>query len=160
MNTLLKTDYSDSQTLASTNTYEETWLQLLCYSKALEQEMGNRFRKHFKQSLTRFDLLSQLTRQDPGRVTIGKLAQQLLASNGNITGLVDRMIAEGLIERHSRPGDRRSVEVGLTDKGRELYRQMASAHADWTQSLMSERLTVEDAEQLTALLKRANKAFC
>lgn len=143
----------------STETYLDAWEQLLRYSKALEQEMGNRFRKQFKQSLSRFDLLAQLSQRDPDWMPIGKLAKQLPGSNGNITGLVDRMIGEGLIHRRNSPADRRSIEVGLTDKGRELHGDMASAHADWTESLMDECLPVKDAEQLVTMLGRANQAF-
>lgn len=159
MDILSETDPVDGLASQPNDVYQQTWLQLLRYTKALEQEMSNRFRKHFKQSLTRFDLLTQLAEKDPQWMAIGKLAQQLLASNGNITGLVDRMTAEGLIERRHRSRDRRSVEVGLTDNGRALHRQMATAHTAWAHVLMSERLPVEKAEQLRSLLTRDNGAF-
>lgn len=129
--------------------YLKLWLQLAKSSKSVEQEMEGRFQKHFKQSMSRFDVLSQLHRFDPEWLPMGKLASHLLASKGNITRLVDRMIAEGLIDRRPSPEDRRIIQVGLTAKGRDLFAEMAIAHAEWSQQLLGGT----DPRQVKQLLK-------
>ncbi len=65
--------------------------------------MASQFRRSHHQSLTRFDLLSQLYRIGDDWVAIGEIASKLMASGGNITGLLDRMVADDLIERRANP---------------------------------------------------------
>ena len=139
-----------------THLYLEFTQQLLRCSKNFEQEISHRFRKHFNHSFTRFDLLSQLAKGDEPWQAIGKVANQLLASNGNITKLVERMVAEDLLERRSNRRDRRLTEISMTEKGRQLQGEMADAHADWTQSLMDSRLPETEVLQLNSLLSKAN----
>ncbi|ARN76199.1 MarR family winged helix-turn-helix transcriptional regulator [Oceanicoccus sagamiensis] len=136
--------------------YLEFTQQLLRCSKNFEQEISHRFRKYFNQSFTRFDLLSQLDKGESDWQAIGKVANQLLASNGNITKLVERMVAEDLLERRSNLKDRRMTEISMSPKGKQLYREMADAHADWTQSLMDRRLPETEVHQLNSLLSKAN----
>ena len=42
------------------------------------------------------------------------LSRFLLVSNGNVTGIVDRLVSEGLVQRGQRNGDRRTSIVQLT----------------------------------------------
>jgi DNA-binding MarR family transcriptional regulator len=151
METETKLDLSQDQ-----NIYLEFSQQLLRCSKNFEQEISHRFRKHFNQSFTRFDLLSQLAKGEGSWQAIGKVANQLLASNGNITKLVERMVDEELLERRSNRKDRRLTEISMTGKGRQLQTDMADAHADWTQSLMDNRLPAIEVLQLNSLLSKAN----
>lgn len=146
MRSLKHREITDSETV-----YLKLWLQLAKSSKAIEREMEKRFQRSFKQSMSRFDVLSQLDRCDPEWLPIGKLAKQLLSSRGNITRLVDRMIAEGLVDRRPSPEDRRIIQVGLTGKGRDLFTEMAIAHAQWAESLFKD-LSFKKSDQLLKLL--------
>jgi len=153
MQTTSGSDSDDSSTL-----YLKLWLQMAKCSKTIEQEMEARFQKNFKQSLSRFDVMSQLSRCKPDRLPMGKLAQQLIASKGNITRLVDRMISEGLLDRQASPEDRRVIQVGLTSKGQTLFDEMAGTHAQWAEHLLN-KLDLPDSRQLLDLLTRVNRAF-
>jgi len=153
MQSLKTLDMDDSETF-----YLKLWLQLAKSSKAIEQEMEARFQKNFKQSMSRFDVMSQLYRCAPEWLPMGKLAKQLIASKGNITRLVDRMILEGLIDRRPSPEDRRIIQVGLTDKGHALFEKMAIAHADWAKSLLG-NLDLAHGPELLELLVNVNRAF-
>jgi DNA-binding MarR family transcriptional regulator len=55
----------------------------------------------------------------------------MMVSNGNVTGLVERLAQAGLIERVVSEADRRAVRVRLTAKGRGAFAEMAAAHAEW-----------------------------
>ena len=108
------------------------WLELLRCAKTQETRLGAMFRKNFGQSLTRFDALSQLYRAENTTLAVTELASRLLASTSkNITGLIDRMEADGLVARQPNPNDRRSFMVRLTRKGTSIFEEMAIEHGHW-----------------------------
>src|SRR5215218_10332322 len=69
-------------------------------------------------SIPQFDLLSTLTEQEG--LSQQELAQRLYVTKGNVSGLLDRMVEAGLVERRSTPDDRRSNALFLTPRGRAL----------------------------------------
>ena len=66
------------------------WLRLLACSVKVESLLSQRLRKEFKISLPRFDALAQLDRFPDG-LTMSDLSRRLMVSNGNMTGLVERL---------------------------------------------------------------------
>lgn len=71
-------------------------------------------------SVSQFDLLATLHRSPAGGLRMGELSDRLLVTEGNVTGLVDRLQAAGMVERHADPADRRAFRVRLTPAGRAL----------------------------------------
>lgn len=69
-------------------------------------------------SIPQFDLLSTLTEREG--LSQQELAERLYVTKGNVSGLLDRMVEAGLVERRAIPGDRRSNALHLTPKGRDL----------------------------------------
>ena len=69
-------------------------------------------------SIPQFDLLSTLTEREGSSQQ--ELAERLYVTKGNVSGLLDRMVEAGLVERRAIPGDRRSNALYLTPKGRDL----------------------------------------
>lgn len=76
-------------------------------------------------SIPQFDLLSTLTEREGS--TQQELAERLYVTKGNVSGLVDRLVAAGMVERRPLAGDRRSHALHLTDHGRELARRGIAA---------------------------------
>src|SRR5215218_2402563 len=76
-------------------------------------------------SIPQFDLLSTLTEREG--VSQQELAQRLYVTKGNVSGLLDRMVEAGLVERRSTPDDRRSNALYLTPRGRGLADQGIAA---------------------------------
>jgi DNA-binding MarR family transcriptional regulator len=74
----------------------------------------------------------------------------MMVSNGNVTGLVERLAESGLIERSVPAADRRAVRVRLTEKGRRDFSEMAAAHADWIAELFED---LSESEQETLWLR-------
>src|SRR5882724_334905 len=74
------------------------WLRLLGCSVKMESILSQRLRKEFKTSLARFDVLAQLDRFPDG-LTMSDLSRRLIVSNGAITGLVDKLMASGMVMR-------------------------------------------------------------
>ena len=128
------------------------WLRLLTCTTLIENEVCRRLRENFDVTLPRFDLLAQLDRA-PNGMTLGELSQRMMVSNGNITGLVDRLVAQDLISRKPAPNDRRVQIVKLTAEGRRFFRTMARANADWIGELFGD-LSEGDIEALMRLLAK------
>ncbi|MBE9506255.1 MAG: MarR family transcriptional regulator [Chloroflexi bacterium] len=88
-----------------------------------------RVQQYYEQRLHPFDLtpsqffvLDALWSKDS--VSIGELGEQVALDTSTITGILDRLERNGLVERHQNPTDRRSVLVTLTDRARELEPQV------------------------------------
>ena len=96
------------------------WLKLLSCTTVIENWLRNRLRAEFGTTLPRFDVLAALDRHPEG-LRMGELSRYLLVSNGNVTGIVQRLEEEGLIEREQAPNDRRAIRVRLSPKGRALF---------------------------------------
>ena len=69
-------------------------------------------------SIPQFDLLSTLTEREG--LSQQELAERLYVTKGNVSGLVDRLVGAGLVERRASPDDRRSNALHLTARGRAL----------------------------------------
>ena len=128
------------------------WLRLLACSTDIETEIRKRLRAQFGITLARFDYLAQLHRHPDG-LRMSALSRYLMVTGGNVTGLTDELEKDGLVQRDAEPGDRRSVRVALTPKGRKVFERMASEHEGWVVELFG---SVAEAErhQLYDLLGR------
>ena len=124
------------------------WLRLLTCASMIEQ----RLRGRFGITLPRFDLMAQLDRAPEG-LTMGALSRRLMVTNGNVTGLIERMASEGVVERAPAPQDRRVQVVRLTRAGKAAFDAMTPDHGDWIEEMMRE-LTRKDMADLYAILAR------
>jgi DNA-binding MarR family transcriptional regulator len=126
------------------------WLRLLTCTTLIEGEVRSRLRARFDVTLPRFDLMAQLEKAPDG-LTLGELSRRMMVSNGNITGLVERLVDSGHIVRVPHVTDRRIAYVKLTDAGRAAFAAMAREHADWIGGLFA-GLPPSDARTLLRLL--------
>jgi DNA-binding MarR family transcriptional regulator len=132
------------------------WLRLFTCSQLIERAIRVRLRREFSTTLPRFDLMAQLER-NPNGLRMGELSKRLMVTSGNITGLTDQLVSEGLVRRRPISGDRRASAVLLTTKGKRAFDAMASAHEQWVIDLLAD-LTVTERRSLHALLGRAKAA--
>jgi len=128
------------------------WLRLFTCKELIESEVRRRLRDSFKVTLPRFDLMAQLDRAAKG-MTLGELSRRMMVSNGNVTGLVDRLVEQGLIDRRPSVKDRRAQIVTLTAEGRRSFRAMARANGDWIGEMFAD-LSPADIETLLRLLAK------
>jgi DNA-binding MarR family transcriptional regulator len=112
------------------------WLRLLACNNLVEAPLRTRLREQFDGSLPRFDLMAQLDRHPDG-LKMRELSHRLMVTGGNVTGLTDRLVAEGLVERRDDPGDGRAYTVALTGEGKRQFRAMARAHEAWVIELFA-----------------------
>ena len=127
------------------------WIRLLRASRLIEGVARERLKAQFNATLPRFDVMAALYRQPDGML-MSEISRFLMVSNGNVTGIVDRLVSEGFVARAQRNGDRRTSFISLTRKGRAAFADMAAAHEGWVDELLA-GVSVRDAEQLSAKLK-------
>ncbi|HEX8233521.1 MAG TPA: MarR family transcriptional regulator [Caulobacteraceae bacterium] len=113
------------------------WFRAFGAVSAMEREIAARLRERHGASLARFDLMAQLFAA-PNGLRMGELTRKLLVTGGNVTGLVQRLEREGLVERKADEADRRIAHVALTPEGLALFKQMAQEHVSWVNELLAE----------------------
>jgi len=128
------------------------WLRLLTCTTLIEGEVRRRLRDEFDVTLPRFDLMAQLDKA-PNGMTLGELSQRMMVSNGNVTGLAERLVEQGLLDRRPSPNDRRAQIVSLTAEGRRAFRAMARTHEEWIAQIFG-GLDATEIDQLMALLAK------
>jgi hypothetical protein len=85
---------SESRTTADDHQALRLWLRLLACTNRVEEPLRKRLREQFDgTSLPRFDLMAQLDRHPQG-LKMRELSRRLMVTGGNVTGLVDKQVAE------------------------------------------------------------------
>jgi DNA-binding MarR family transcriptional regulator len=128
------------------------WLRLLTCTQLIEGQVRGRLRERFATTLPRFDLMSQLERHPQG-LKMNELSRRMMVTGGNVTGIVDQLAAEGLVERQADPADRRALRVRLTRAGERGFAEMARAHEEWIVATLAGLSRREHAELFRLLAK-------
>lgn len=81
-----------------------------------------------------------------GSMQMGRLAEQLDVSLPNVTGIVERMVEHGLVERTRSDDDRRVVAVAATDAGRETVEEIDMIRRDQIKAVVK-RLTPQQQQR-------------
>lgn len=84
-----------------------------------------------------------------------ELAERAGVTRATVTGLLDGLEREALIERQAAKQDRRALRIQLTDKGRQTAKQVFDSHSAWIASLFG-NLSVTEREQLAILLNKVS----
>jgi len=113
------------------------WIRILRAARAIEAEVRDRLRVNFDVTLPQFDVMAALERKPDG-MTMTELSRFLMVSNGNVTGIIDRLVADKLVVRQAPANDRRAIIVKLTARGLKDFTAMAKAHQGWVDNLLSE----------------------
>ena len=128
------------------------WLRLLRTSRSIEAELRRRLAAEFATTLPKFDVMAALSRVPHG-MKMSELSRHLMVSNGNVTGIIERLAADEIVERLAQAGDRRATCVRLTEAGRTRFAAMAEAHARWIAAILRD-FSAAEVETLSRLLAR------
>ncbi len=131
------------------------WLRLLTCTQLIERRVRTGLRESFQTTLPRFDLMAQLERHPEG-LMMKELSHRLMVTGGNVTGITDQLVAEGLVERVPVESDRRAFLVRLTEAGRSAFETMAVEHEHWIVQAF-EGLSARELEQLHKLLGKVKQ---
>lgn len=126
------------------------WLRLLKVVRGIEHRLRDNLRREFDTTLPRFDMLAALSRHPDG-LKMSQLSDVLRVSNGNVTGIADRLGEEGLVERVPVPGDRRAMILRITAAGQSGFARQAAAHEDWINDMLRD-VPAEEARAMAMRL--------
>lgn len=133
------------------------WLRMLTSTQLIENQIRANLRESFDTTLPRFDVMAQLYRYPDG-LRMGEISYLLMVTGGNITGIIDLLVNDGLVERASDPDDRRAYIARLTPAGFKAFEAMAVVHRDWVDDLLS-TLSEAKQKQLFKLLNQLSEAL-
>jgi DNA-binding MarR family transcriptional regulator len=86
-------------------------------------------------------------------MTLSDVSKRMMVSNGNVTGLVERLVESGHLDRRTSDADRRVQVIRLTKAGRAEFRKMAAEHELWIADVFND-LTPKDVRELMRLLAK------
>jgi len=105
-----------------------------------------------------YNVLRILRGSHPAPLAAGDIADRMIARDPDVTRLVDRLSRRGLVTRVRSRRDRRVVEVGITDKGKQILRGL-DTHVNRYPKAMLGHLGPGKLEQLGALLEHVVRAL-
>lgn len=141
--------------MATRQTGVLAWLHLLRIQHQIQKCEIAHLAK-YNLTLPQFDVLAQLHREEG--ITQQTLADRLLVTKGNVCGLMDRMMEQGLVERRQDPHDGRAYMLHLTPKGKRLIQDILPAHSQVIASQIGQ-LAPEKQKQLLDLLSELDRAL-
>jgi DNA-binding MarR family transcriptional regulator len=100
-----------------------------------------------------YEVLALLRRVEPALLTPLQVAQQLMTSQSGMTGKLDRLEQQGLIQRIPDPEDRRAIRLGVTDSGRALIDEAFTTCLRVYESMLDE-FTPSEVKTFDALLEK------
>lgn len=124
------------------------WFRLLRLHTRINLAITERVRA-LGLSVPQCDVLTTLTEREG--VSQQELAERLYVTKGNISGLIDRLVAADLVERRSIAGDKRSHAIYLTAQGRSLAEQGIAVQREFVTQTLG-RLPPEQLAALDQLL--------
>lgn len=127
---------------------DRVWFRFMRLHQRMLGQMTNRIRA-LGLSIPQFDLLSTLTEREG--ISQSELAERLYVTKGNVSGLADRLVQAGLIERRAIAGDRRSYAMHLTPEGRRLAEAGIAAQRDFVAQTLG-KLPGDDLAELDRLV--------
>jgi MarR family transcriptional regulator, 2-MHQ and catechol-resistance regulon repressor len=131
----------------------EVALAIVLTSAKLTKE-ADRLLRDFDLTEAQFNVLMLLAYQaGPEGISQTQLSRMLLVNRANVTGLVDRMERDGLLERFSEPGDRRKRIIRMTQKGREILEKAVQPYLERVDRIMG-ALSTKEREDLLKILDR------
>jgi DNA-binding MarR family transcriptional regulator len=126
------------------------WLRMMVCTTRVESAIRSRLRTTFGITLPRFDMMAQLERQPDG-LRMGELSKRMMVTGGNVTGIADQLVREGLVARVPDPRDGRAFVVRLTPSGQAAFAEMAAVHEDWVAELFRD-IPAGDKDTMITLL--------
>jgi DNA-binding MarR family transcriptional regulator len=101
-----------------------------------------------------YDVLWALQRAPGKALRMGELNEAVTISRSGLTRLVDRIEAEGLLERRQAASDRRAVEAAITPAGTKLLRRMWPVYEKVLRASFESKLSRSEAQALSKTLAK------
>jgi DNA-binding MarR family transcriptional regulator len=117
-------------------------------ARSMKRVLESRLAK-YNVTASQYIVLAQLSNEDG--ISLSQLGERLYFDNPTITGIVDRMERDGLVERCRAEDDRRVINVLLTQHGKKLLSAIENIADEINESVMDE-FTKSDQDKLLRIL--------
>jgi len=119
--------------------------------------VGNRHIQSLGLTPGQFDVIAEL--EGTEGLTCAQLSEATLTTKGTLTGVLDRLERQGLIQRGPVGGDRRATRVQLTPKGVDLFQAVFPVHAEFMRPFFAQALDASEVQVAKRLLRRVRDSF-
>ena len=126
------------------------WLHILALESTIFSRLNSALGAQYGLSVAKFEFLAQVERYPYG-VNLGTISQNLKVTSGNVSGLVQRLLADGLITRQVSPQDRRSSIVRFSPRGKQVFDKANALHKETLAQCFAELPSAEIEETLATL---------
>lgn len=133
-----------------------TWLRILSLHGRIFSALNRTLSTTVGLSLAKFDVLAQLE-QHPQGITLGALSERLQVTGGNVSGLIQRLLADDLIIKQMSRTDRRSFLVSLSPKGITVFREACVIHRSKLEQLFA-AVPDEELDDALTILTRVGRS--
>ena len=106
----------------------EPWRAFIQAHAHVTRRLDEELRTEHDLSLAEYDALLTIADAPERRIRMRQLADQVILSKSGVTRLIDRLVADGLVERSTCLTDGRGAEAVLTPSGLERLRRASSTH--------------------------------
>jgi DNA-binding MarR family transcriptional regulator len=106
----------------------DAWRAFLIAHTRLFRRLDEELRVEHSLSLPEYETLLQIAQAPDRRMRMSQIASRVLLSKSGVTRLVDRLVADGFVERSQCSSDARGAEAGLTPAGLQRLRAAATTH--------------------------------
>jgi len=132
----------------------DAWVRLIRAERGIVGKIEAELKSAGFPTLAWYDVLLSLKHNAEGRLTPRDIEETVLFEQYNLSRLLDRMEAEGLVRRIPFPGDKRRQLIEITEEGRALQRNMWAVYGAAIDRFVGERLADGEAHQLAGLLAK------
>ncbi len=130
----------------------DAWRTFLIAHARITRRLDDELQAAHGLSLAEYDALLQIASSPNRRVRMNVLAERVILSRSGITRLVDRLEAQGAVERMACETDARGQEARLTESGLDRLRAAARTHLDGVHRLFLDRLSPAELAALESSL--------
>jgi DNA-binding MarR family transcriptional regulator len=134
----------------ASETFSALWAAVSRLNEVLAEEMY----AETGVSLERYGILLRLAQAENGAMRPSELADCLPLTRSGTTRLVDRLVADGLVERRAHETDGRGFLVALTPEGEESFRRAGRVHLRGIDEHVGERLATAEMKELRRILRK------
>lgn len=125
-----------------------SWRAFLLAHARITRRLDEELRAEHDISIAEYDALLNIARAPDRRIRMRQLADQVVLSKSGVTRLIDRLVADGLVERSACEVDARGAEAVLTDAG---LRRLRSASRTHLRGISEHFLDVLGGDELAAI---------
>lgn len=133
------------------NEMSKALINIIYTNSWMGARQGSIFKK-YGLTMPQYNIMRILRGQHPKPATVNLLIDRMLDKSSNASRIVDKLEAKKLVIRKQCSGDRRAVDVLISDAGLDLLNQIDGELEKWEQQ--ENRLTNEEYAQLNYLLDK------